>query len=72
MTVEVSPDILSFQRPFTIDVVKCELKISNTGKDPLVFKIKTTAPKTYCVRPNAGLILPDETKIVQGIPILVI
>ena len=26
----------------------------------VAFKIKTTAPKRYCVRPNSGLLAPDD------------
>ena len=64
---------LSFQRPFTQEVVKCPLTLTNTASPTapggkvtgIVFKIKTTAPKTYCVRPNAGLLMPGESKTVS-------
>lgn len=32
-----------------------------------MFKVKTTAPKQYCVRPNAGRIEPKSQVEVQGI-----
>jgi hypothetical protein len=67
MTLQVEPEVLSFHRPFTFDVVQCDLSIKNNSKtDPLVFKIKTTAPKTYCVRPNCGVVGMGETKTIQG------
>ena len=46
------------------------LRLTNTSDRPLAFKVKTTAPKQYCVRPNAGVILPKETRVVQGMAIL--
>jgi len=40
------------------------LTLSNNSNLPLAFKVKTTAPKLYCVRPNASIIQPGEsTKI---------
>lgn len=65
--MEIDPETLSFRKPFTLEVVKCDLTLTNPTKDARVFKIKTTAPKTYCVRPNAGLVLAGESKVVQGI-----
>jgi ABC-type maltose transport system permease subunit len=47
----------SFTGPFT-DVVMTELKLSNPSEKRVLFKVKTTAPKRYCVRPNSGLIEP--------------
>eukprot|EP00164_Ancoracysta_twista_P006555 GFYU01009145.1.p1 GENE.GFYU01009145.1~~GFYU01009145.1.p1 ORF type:complete len:249 (-),score=53.82 GFYU01009145.1:230-976(-) len=32
------------------------LEILNTGSKSLGFKVKTTAPRRYCVRPNQGLV----------------
>lgn len=44
--------------------------MTNTTKEPLAFKVKTTAPKLYCVRPNASVIAPGESAkvsiILQG------
>ncbi|KAJ3085659.1 phosphatidylinositol-binding protein scs2 [Quaeritorhiza haematococci] len=56
---------LEFRRPFT-SVVKQTLHVTNYHSDaPIAFKVKTTAPKQYCVRPNSGRILPNETAEVQ-------
>ncbi|CAG2169179.1 unnamed protein product [Oppiella nova] len=41
--------------PFT-DVVTSYLKLTNPCERRVCFKVKTTAPKRYCVRPNNGLI----------------
>jgi hypothetical protein len=37
------------------------LKLENISKDFLAYKVKTTAPKRYTVRPNVGVINPSET-----------
>jgi hypothetical protein len=51
--------------PFT-DVVTAELKLTNLSKKRICFKVKTTAPKQYCVRPNNGLIESGVTVTVAG------
>lgn len=33
--------------------------LKNPTDKPILFKIKTTAPKRYCVRPNSGLLEPN-------------
>uniref|UniRef100_H3AJ10 VAMP associated protein B and C n=1 Tax=Latimeria chalumnae TaxID=7897 RepID=H3AJ10_LATCH len=45
----------SFVGPFT-DVVTTNLKLSNPTDRDICFKVKTTAPRRYCVRPNSGII----------------
>ncbi|KAM8947051.1 vesicle-associated membrane protein-associated protein B/C [Pelodytes ibericus] len=46
---------LKFRGPFT-DVVTTNLKLTNPIDKKVCFKVKTTAPRRYCVRPNSGLI----------------
>uniref|UniRef100_A0A3Q3BM33 VAMP (vesicle-associated membrane protein)-associated protein B and C n=2 Tax=Haplochromini TaxID=319058 RepID=A0A3Q3BM33_HAPBU len=41
--------------PFS-DVVTTNLKLSNPTDRNVCFKVKTTAPRRYCVRPNSGII----------------
>ena len=41
--------------PFS-DVVTTTLKLSNPTDRNVCFKVKTTAPRRYCVRPNSGII----------------
>jgi len=41
------------------------LRLKNPHADPVAFKVKTTAPKQYCVRPNSGRIEPGEQVEVQ-------
>ncbi|KAM7348427.1 VAMP-associated protein 33kDa [Cochliomyia hominivorax] len=53
------PDELRFVGPFT-SAVTTTLKLANPSEDTILFKIKTTAPKRYCVRPNFGSVAPNE------------
>ncbi|XP_054614790.1 vesicle-associated membrane protein-associated protein B/C-like isoform X1 [Dunckerocampus dactyliophorus] len=46
---------LKFRGPFT-DVVTATLKLTNPTDRNVCFKVKTTAPRRYCVRPNSGVI----------------
>ncbi|XP_039903313.1 vesicle-associated membrane protein-associated protein B-like isoform X1 [Simochromis diagramma] len=46
---------LKFRGPFT-DVVTATLKLTNPTDRNVCFKVKTTAPRRYCVRPNSGII----------------
>ncbi|KAF4095490.1 vesicle-associated membrane protein-associated protein A [Onychostoma macrolepis] len=54
------PGDLRFRGPFT-DVVTTNLKLRNPSDRRVCFKVKTTAPRRYCVRPNSGLIDPGAT-----------
>ncbi|XP_006897071.1 PREDICTED: vesicle-associated membrane protein-associated protein A-like isoform X1 [Elephantulus edwardii] len=51
------PTDLKFKGPFT-DVVTTNLKLRNPSDRKVCFKVKTTAPRRYCVRPNSGIIDP--------------
>lgn len=42
------------------------LLVKNPHPTPVIFKVKTTAPKHYCVRPNAGKIDGYAEVKVQG------
>ncbi|CEJ80739.1 hypothetical protein VHEMI00906 [[Torrubiella] hemipterigena] len=59
MSIDIEPSELNFRRPFTVEVSQT-LTLRNTSSTPLAFKVKTTAPKQYCVRPNAGRIEPGQ------------
>ncbi|XP_067462517.1 VAMP (vesicle-associated membrane protein)-associated protein A, like [Thunnus thynnus] len=54
------PSDLRFKGPFT-DVVTTSLKLKNPSDKRVCFKVKTTAPRRYCVRPNSGVIDPGAT-----------
>ncbi|KAH8730113.1 PapD-like protein [Phaeosphaeriaceae sp. PMI808] len=64
MSVELDPVELGFKRPFQQEVSKT-LRLKNPHSDPVAFKVKTTAPKQYCVRPNSGRIEPGKDVEVQ-------
>jgi hypothetical protein len=58
--LEVTPDELCFPPPLD-KVIACILRLRNTsGTDVAAFKVKTTAPRRYCVRPNSGYVHPGE------------
>ncbi|OLN86437.1 Vesicle-associated membrane protein-associated protein C16G5.05c [Colletotrichum chlorophyti] len=59
MSVDIEPAELSFRRPFTVEVAQI-LRIKNPNQTPIAFKVKTTAPKQYCVRPNSGRVEPGQ------------
>lgn len=46
---------LKFRGPFT-DVVTATLRLTNPSNTNVCFKVKTTAPRRYCVRPNSGVV----------------
>ncbi|CAI9781597.1 unnamed protein product [Fraxinus pennsylvanica] len=37
----------------------CSMQLTNKTDQYIAFKVKTTSPKRYCVRPNAGVVLPN-------------
>eukprot|EP01137_Pigoraptor_chileana_P015146 Opistho-2@70731 len=52
--VILDPELeLAFRRPFD-ETAQSKLRLSNPSDKAMYFKVKTTAPKRYCVRPNAG------------------
>lgn len=58
------PNELTFIGPFT-NVVSSELKLTNPSSKRVLFKVKTTAPKRYCVRPNSGILEANSQIIVS-------
>ncbi|KAF5338965.1 hypothetical protein D9611_008825 [Ephemerocybe angulata] len=65
MSVSLTPsNTLGFRRPLT-SLVKRSLTITNNNAQPIAFKVKTTAPKLYCVRPNSGRVEPGESQEVS-------
>jgi len=55
---------LTFKGPFT-EVVTSHLRLHNPSDRIVYFKVKTTAPKYYCVRPNSGIMKPNETAVIS-------
>jgi len=72
MSVEIDSPELGFHRPFTTEVSQT-LRIRNPNHTPVAFKVKTTAPKQYCVRPNSGRLEPgrsiDVTVLLQAMKV---
>jgi len=67
MALQLEPAThLTFARPFT-SLTRDVLHLHNPHPSPVAFKVKTTAPKQYCVRPNAGRIEPGKSLDVQVI-----
>ncbi|KAM4085549.1 hypothetical protein ACJW30_10G036100 [Castanea mollissima] len=55
--VSIKPDELKF----TFELEKqsyCDLKVENNTENHVAFKVKTTSPKKYFVRPNTGVVDP--------------
>jgi hypothetical protein len=50
----------AFGKAFT-EVVTSKLRLDNPSDRIVYFKVKTTAPKHYCVRPNSGIIKPGSS-----------
>ncbi|KAJ4776791.1 Vesicle-associated protein 1-1 [Rhynchospora pubera] len=58
--LEIEPLELKF--PFELrKQISCSLLLTNKSDDHIAFKVKTTSPKKYCVRPNTGVVLPRST-----------
>ncbi|KAF2587755.1 hypothetical protein F2Q70_00041196, partial [Brassica cretica] len=53
---------LDLQFPFELrKQISCSLYLTNKTDNHVAFKVKTTNPKKYCVRPNTGVVLPRST-----------
>ena len=48
------------------EVVTSDLHLRNPTKNTVLFMIKTTAPKQYCVRPNCGILEPSSSQTISG------
>ncbi|CAN6293004.1 unnamed protein product [Urochloa humidicola] len=52
-------DPLELQFPFVLDKqISCPLRVANRTYRTVAFKVKTTSPRKYCVRPNSGVVPP--------------
>jgi len=58
--LSIEPQELQF--PFELKKqISCSLQLSNKTDNYVAFKVKTTNPKKYCVRPNTGVVLPHSS-----------
>ncbi|XP_063705850.1 vesicle-associated membrane protein-associated protein B isoform X2 [Culicoides brevitarsis] len=59
--LQIEPETeLKFRGPFNVSVMSY-MRLTNPTDKKILFKIKTTAPKKYCVRPNSGALDPKHT-----------
>ncbi|KAL0339289.1 UNVERIFIED_CONTAM: Vesicle-associated protein 1-1 [Sesamum angustifolium] len=53
---------LELQFPFELKKqISCSMQLTNKSDNYVAFKVKTTNPKKYCVRPNTGVVMPRST-----------
>ncbi|KAK6162551.1 hypothetical protein DH2020_002397 [Rehmannia glutinosa] len=58
--LQIEPIELQF--PFELKKqISCSMQLSNKSDNYVAFKVKTTNPKKYCVRPNTGVVAPHST-----------
>lgn len=58
--LNIQPTELKF--PFELKKQSsCSMQLTNKTDQYVAFKVKTTNPKKYCVRPNAGVVLPGSS-----------
>ncbi|KAJ7952494.1 Vesicle-associated 1-1-like protein [Quillaja saponaria] len=58
----LSIEPLELKFPFELKKqISCSLQLLNKTDNFVAFKVKTTNPKKYCVRPNTGIVLPRST-----------
>lgn len=62
--ITVSPEEIVFPNVLNQESVFM-LKLKNTSSTPAAFKVKTTAPKNYLVKPSAGVIAGNATTEVK-------
>ncbi|KHG16837.1 Vesicle-associated 2-2 -like protein [Gossypium arboreum] len=57
-------EIHPLELKFTFELKKqssCLIQLTNKTDQYVAFKVKTTSPKKYCVRPNTGIVKPKST-----------
>ncbi|XP_022770251.1 vesicle-associated protein 1-3-like isoform X2 [Durio zibethinus] len=58
--ISIHPTELKF--PFELrKQSSCSMQLTNKTDKYVAFKVKTTNPKKYCVRPNSGIVLPGSS-----------
>merc|ERR1711865_752497 len=62
--LEVTPPELQFAVKVG-EYSKRQMRLNNLGTQAIAFKIKTTNPKQYFVKPNQGVVQPKERAIIQ-------
>ncbi|KAG4973058.1 Vesicle-associated protein 2-1 [Glycine soja] len=62
--ISVSPDELRFHFELEKQTF-CDLKVLNNSENYVAFKVKTTSPKKYFVRPNTAVVQPWDSCIIR-------
>ncbi|XP_019084034.1 PREDICTED: vesicle-associated protein 1-3-like [Camelina sativa] len=58
--INIHPTELKF--PFELKKQSsCSMQLTNKTTQCVAFKVKTTSPRKYCVRPNTGVVLPGDS-----------
>lgn len=60
MSVNIVPDNITYYPPFDEASKTAKITITNTTDEPVTFKVKTTTPKNYCVKPNSEVLKPHQ------------
>lgn len=63
--LEINPPTELHFHGYSPQVVSSELTLNNPSDKHVCFKIKTTVPLQYCVRPNSGILQPKQRITVQ-------
>lgn len=64
--LQIDPTELTFRFELR-KIIPVTLSLNNPTDDRIAFKVKTTNPKKYCVRPSSGVVEPGTTRDVQVI-----
>lgn len=64
LLLKVNPTVLQFEPPYN-RIIANTVTLKNLTNNLVAFKVKTTAPKRYVVRPNIGFVEPLATIEVQ-------
>ena len=64
--LQIDPTELTFRFELR-KIIPVTLSLHNPTGDRIAFKVKTTNPKKYCVRPSSGIVEPQTTRDVQVI-----
>ncbi|KAL6932855.1 uncharacterized protein HGUI_01249 [Hanseniaspora guilliermondii] len=60
MSVNIVPDNITYYPPFDEPSKTVKITITNTSDETVTFKVKTTTPKNYCVKPNSEVLKPHQ------------
>jgi hypothetical protein len=65
--LDLAPPPLATSRFELRKNIPVALMLTNTSNERVAFKVKTTSPKKYCVRPSSGFVEPGASREVQVI-----